>query len=292
MPTPPPPFDAIELLVACFRMALLYESENAELRRINREKLQRAVSCLPRTSDVASFLADIAQHVLNLHMRIEDTLLLAEGIVPDDTSVKRMEVMMHSLRAAVPAVQELYGKVYMAAATDCASVVEATQVAEEVLGLTTVQVKAIRELHAKRTLLRKIKESDVHNVQGLLQRHPAAVTATAAKSLALVYSSPAPKTAPKPAPILAFSSVQQPKVSYWFKKKKPHPQFCTLTASSIRYVIGGYLYCHKIQIQINSQKVNYFLSTGSVSDLGPFIQIRVRIGTKSGSRSIKNYIKF
>ena len=214
-------FDAIELLVACFRMALLYESENAELRRINREKLLRAVSRLPRTSDVASFLADIAQHVLNLHMRIEDTLLLAEGIVPDDTSVKRMEVMMHSLRAAVPAVQELYGKVYMAAATDCASVVEATQVAEEVLGLTTVQVKAIRELHAKRTLLRKIKESDVHNVQGLPQRHPAAVTATAAKSLALVYSSLAPKTAPKPAPILApiraaFSSVQQPKVSYWF----------------------------------------------------------------------------
>ena len=286
-------FDAIELLVACFRMALLYESENAELRRINREKLLRAVSRLPRTSDVASFLADIAQHVLNLHMRIEDTLLLAEGIVPDDTSVKRMEVMMHSLRAAVPAVQELYGKVYMAAATDCASVVEATQVAEEVLGLTTVQVKAIRELHAKQTLLRKIKESDVHNVQGLPQRHPAAVTATAAKSLALVYSSPAPKTAPKPAPIrAAFSSVQQPKVSYWFLKKKPHPQFCTLTASSIRYVIGGYLYCHKIQIQINSQKVNYFLSTGSVSDLGPFIQIRVRIGTKSGSRSIKNYIKF
>ena len=123
------------------------------------------------------------------------------------------------------------------------------------------EVKAIRELHAKRTLLRKIKESDVHNVQGLPQRHPAAVTATAAKSLALVYSSPAPKTAPKPAPILApiwaaFSSVQQPKVSYWFKKKKPHPQFCTLTASSIPYVIGGYLYCHKIQIQINSQKVN------------------------------------
>ena len=211
---PPPPFNAIEL-VACFRMALPYEAENAEMRRINREKLQRAVSCLPRTSDVSSFLADIAQHILNLHMRIEDTLLLAEGVVTDVTSVQRMEVMMHSLRSVVPDVQELYGKIYMAATTDCASVVEATQVEEEVLGLTPQQVKAIRELHAKRTLMRKLKEeSNIIRPEGLSpQCRQAAVTVSARKALAGLYSSPAPK--PAPMPVLkpaAHSSVPNPKV--------------------------------------------------------------------------------
>ena len=103
---------------------------------------------------------------------------------------------MLSLRAVVPAVQELYGKIYMAATTDCASVVEAMQVAEDVPGLTPQQVKAIRELHAKRTLLRKMEESEVHRLQGgLPQAHPAAVTVSASKSLVGLAGLPAPKQA-------------------------------------------------------------------------------------------------
>ena len=159
-------------------MALPFEAEPAMLRRSNREKLQRAVACLPRTSDVASFLADMAHHVLNLQMRLEDTLLLAESIVADASSVQQKDDTMLSLRAVVPAVQELYGKIYMAAITDCASVVETMQVPEDVPGLTAAQVKAIKERHAKRTLLRKMEESNVQCHQGLPLRHPAAVTVT------------------------------------------------------------------------------------------------------------------
>ena len=88
--------------------ALPFEAQNVELRRNHREKLQRAVACLPRTSDLASFLADMAHHVLNLQMRMEDTLLLADGIVVADVSSgQRKEDMMLTLRAAVPAVQAM-----------------------------------------------------------------------------------------------------------------------------------------------------------------------------------------
>ena len=99
----------------------------------------------------------------------------------------------------------------MAATTDCASVVEATQVAEEVPGLTPAQVKAIRELHAKRTLLRKMEErSDARRLGGLTPlRQPAAVTA--AKSLVGLAASPkmAAMSAATPA---VQSPVSHPKV--------------------------------------------------------------------------------
>ena len=216
----------------------------AEQRRTNREKLQRAVLCLPRTSDVSSFLADIAQHVLNLQMRLEDTLLLAEGIVADATSAQCKEDMVLSLRAAVPAVQELYGKIYMAATTDCASVVEAMQVADDVPGLTPQQVKAIKELHAKRTFLQKMKlETDVHSLPqgGLPQRHPAAVTVAAAKSLTGLFASPTPKLA-------VHSSVTgtHPKVSL---KKHAHQNLCcgaalrTVRPNDYRYSVSVPVLC-------------------------------------------------
>ena len=208
----------------------------AEQRRTNREKLQRAVLCLPRTSDVSSFLADIAQHVLNLQMRLEDTLLLAEGIVADATSAQCKEDMVLSLRAAVPAVQELYGKIYMAATTDCASVVEAMQVAEDVPGLTPQQVKAIRELHAKRTLLRKMEESEVHRLQGgLPQAHPAAVTVSASKSLVGLAGLPAPKQAgyaTSPGPKLLAGHVTLPAPNQAVHATSPGPKLLAVPATS------------------------------------------------------------
>ena len=123
----------------------------------------------------------------------------------------RIPIRNKSFRILNTAFQELYGKIYMAATTDCASVVEATQVAEEVPGLTPAQVKAIRELHAKRTLLRKMEErSDARRLGGLTPlRQPAAVTA--AKSLVGLAASPkmAAMSAAKPA---VQSPVSHPKV--------------------------------------------------------------------------------
>ena len=232
-------------------MALPYEPETAELRRINREKLQWAVSYLPRTSDLASFLADLAQHVLNLQMRLEDTLLLAAGIVADTTSIKQLEVMMHSLHASVPAVQELYGKIYMAATTDCSSVVEVTQVMKDVPGLTAAQVKSIRELHAKRTLLQKMKEE---SLGGLPQRQKVAVTVTAANALSGLSASMALKPA-------AHSSVSQPKVRFFFVKK---PQCCGAAKGPRppQFGVRNYGYCYKAK-----KKIYY----SSISDLGSLV---------------------
>ena len=166
------------------------EAESPEVRRDKVERLRRAVGSLPRTPGVGLFLADIATHVLDLQVRLEDALRASAQVVPDAATAAGQADALRHLRLGVTAVQEVYGKVYMAASTDCASVAEAMHVEEEVPGISATQAKLIRELHAKKDAQRR-KESSDNNRLRQLHRQADAVLAASTKAPAAMSAAPA-----------------------------------------------------------------------------------------------------
>ena len=111
-------------------------------------------------------------------------------VVPDAATAARQTNALKHLRLGVTAVQEIYGKVYMAASTDCASVAEAMHVEEEVPGISATQAKLIRELHAKTDAQRR-KESSDNNRLRQLHRQADAVLAASTKAPAAMSAAPA-----------------------------------------------------------------------------------------------------
>ena len=166
------------------------EAESPEIRRDKVERLRRAVGSLPRTPGVGLFLADMATHVLDLQVRLEDALRASAQVVPDVATAARQADALKHLRLGVTAAQEVYGKVYMAASTDCASVAEAMHVEEDVPGISATQAKLIRELHAKKDAQRR-KDSSDNNRLRQLHRQADAVLAASAKAPAAVSAAPA-----------------------------------------------------------------------------------------------------
>ena len=167
------------------------EAESPGVRRDKVERLRRAVGSLPRTPPgVGLFLADMATHVLDLQVRLEDALRASAQVVPDAATAAGQADALKHLRLGVTAVQEVYGKVYMAASTDCASVAEAMHVEEEVPGISATQAKLIRELHAKKDAQRR-KESSDNNRLRQLHRQADAVLAASAKAPAAMSAAPA-----------------------------------------------------------------------------------------------------
>jgi len=143
---------------------LPFETEIPETRRAKRERLRRGVTALPRNSGVTSFLAEMAASLLDVQSQMEDTLLTTNQIVPDAATAETKAATMRDFRTLVPQVQELFGRVYMAARTDCASVVEAMGVDEDIPGLTPAQAKAIRDLHTKKQTQRNRETSDGNRI--------------------------------------------------------------------------------------------------------------------------------
>ena len=95
-------------------------------------------------------MAGMTSHVLDLQVRLEDALRASSQVVADAaTAAHQGDALLH-LRLGVAAVQEVYGRLYMAANTDCASVAEAMHVEEVVPVISPAQAKLIRELHSKR----------------------------------------------------------------------------------------------------------------------------------------------
>ena len=126
------------------------EGDSAEQRQDKIEWLRRAFGSLPRTPGVGLFLADMTSPVLDLQVRLEDALRASSQVVADAaTAAHQGDALLH-LRLGVAAVQEVYGRLYMAASIDCASVAEAMHVEEVVPVISPAQAKLIRELHSKR----------------------------------------------------------------------------------------------------------------------------------------------
>ena len=154
------------------------EAESPEVRRDTVERLRRAVGSLPRTPGVGLFLADMATHVLDLQVRLEDALRASAQVVPDAATAARQADALKHLRLGVTAVQEVYGKVYMAASTDCASVAEAMHVEEEVPGISATQAKLIRELHAQKDAQQRKESSDNNHLRQLHRQADAVLAAS------------------------------------------------------------------------------------------------------------------
>ena len=154
------------------------EGELPEVRRDKIERLRRAVSALPRTPGVGLFLANVTSHLLDHQVRLEDALRASSQVVADAATAPQQATALRHLRMGVSAVQELYGKTYMAATTDCASVAEAMHVEEEVPGISPAQAKLIRELHAKRDAQRKKDSSDGNRLRHLQRQSEAALAAS------------------------------------------------------------------------------------------------------------------
>ena len=94
-------------------------------------------------------MAEMTSHVLDLQVRLEDALRASSQVVADAATAAHQGDALRHLRLGVATVQEVYGKLYMAATTDCASVAEAMHVEEVVPGISPAQAKLIRELHSK-----------------------------------------------------------------------------------------------------------------------------------------------
>ena len=146
----------------------------------------------PRSSGVAIFLAEMSDQLLEVQSSLEDILLIADTIVPHNDSQEKKATMMTGLRVLLPILQEAFGKVYMAATTDCASVVEAMHVDDPVPGVSVAQAKAIRDLHKKKGDSRQ-KDRDAEAKLRNLQRQAEAATVAASK----IFQSP---SLPPPVP--------------------------------------------------------------------------------------------
>ena len=116
----------------------------------------------------------------------------------------------------------MYGKLYMAASTDCASVAEAMHVEEVVPGISPAQAKLIRELHSKRDAQRR-KESSEGNRLRLLQRQNEAALA-ASKGFAKSPSSAATAAAAQPAMKDKYPCTACNKLGHWRDDNKCRPE--------------------------------------------------------------------
>ena len=170
-------------------MALPFENDRAEVLRAKRAKLSRGISGLPRMSGVASFLADLADSVFELQCQMEDVTLATVASQAQDATPDQKAEVLRLLRTAVPAAQEIFGKVYLAARTDCSSVVEAMSVDEDIPGVSAAQLKAVKDFHAKKT---QQKQQESLRIKGL-QRQVEAASAAAAKLSGMPQPVPAAK---------------------------------------------------------------------------------------------------
>ena len=198
------------------------EGDSAEMRRDKIERLRRAVGSLPRTPGVGLFLAGMTSHVLDLQVRLEDALRASSQVVADAATAAHQGDALRHLRLGVATVREVYGKLYMAATTDCASVAEAMHVEEVVPGISPAQAKLIRELHSKRDAQRR-KESSEGNRLRLLQRQNEAALA-ASKGFATSSSSAAPAAAAQPAMKDKYPCTACNKLGHWRDNNKCRPE--------------------------------------------------------------------
>jgi hypothetical protein len=127
-----------------------FMAASAEERSAERGRQQRALAALPRMTTASTFLANRAAALLDLQIRVEDTLLVLKNtnVAPANTPECR-SVILH-LRSALPLISAEVGILAVAGRYDIESAVEALRQTEDLPGVTGSFLKAARSAYRQR----------------------------------------------------------------------------------------------------------------------------------------------
>jgi hypothetical protein len=131
-----------------FRVWCLYRYlfHDREALRAHRDRLRRIVACLPRNSETATFLSSIGSMLLDAQFAVED----GNGILGNMELYRTKEQELEYWRAlsllsdGIYKLIDIFGKIVLAARYDCRAVLENMDDEEEIPGVLSETIRAVR----------------------------------------------------------------------------------------------------------------------------------------------------
>jgi hypothetical protein len=159
---------------------------SAEERSAERERQRRALAALPRTTTVSTFLANRAVALLDLQLRIEDTLLVLKNTAVAPANTPECRSVIQHLRAALPLISAEMGTHVVAARYDIESAAEALHQDEDLPGVAVPFLKAARSAYKQREEAAAKAQAELQRLQmrRRIQANAAATAITAASQAA------------------------------------------------------------------------------------------------------------
>jgi hypothetical protein len=143
-----------------FQMAHLAQAAAVEVRRAERDRRRPIVSCLPKVTDTAAFLAASATMLLDMQDSLEDGADIVQRLEDEDDLLQAQRSAAALFTNSLAITNELFSKLVLAARYDCAAVQTTMDSEEPLPGVTPAVVKAIKAAHAARVdAEKKLRES-------------------------------------------------------------------------------------------------------------------------------------
>lgn len=96
-------------------MAHLAQAAEIEARRAERDRRRRIVSCLPKTSETAAFLAASAAMLLDIQDSVEDGASVVQKMREDEDFREEQQMAVAMLNNSIVTTNELFSKLVLAA---------------------------------------------------------------------------------------------------------------------------------------------------------------------------------